>query len=52
MHPMVQPAMPGGIKVEQDVASDHGIEIKTNPATPIKAEENSVSSGRGSTHEE
>jgi hypothetical protein len=51
MHPMVQATLPAGIKVE-DGSSDHGVDIKTNPATPVKKEDNSVSPGRGSARDE
>jgi hypothetical protein len=37
IHPMVQ----AGIQAEHDGASDHGTEIKTTPATPIKKEDTS-----------
>jgi hypothetical protein len=50
--PVVQATMPGGIKVEHEGTSDQGADLKTNPATPVKAEDNSVSPGRGSTHNE
>ena len=49
---MVQPAMAGGIKFEQEVGSDHGADVKTNPATPVKVDENSASPSRGSNHDE
>lgn len=50
--PMVQAAMPGSVKIEHEGASEHGADLKTNPATPVQAEDNSVSPGRGSTPNE
>ncbi|KAF2180023.1 hypothetical protein K469DRAFT_640229 [Zopfia rhizophila CBS 207.26] len=52
MYPMAQTALPAGIKIDQDGTSDHGVEIKTNPATPVKVEDTSVSPGRGSIRDE
>ncbi|KAF2736141.1 hypothetical protein EJ04DRAFT_174654 [Polyplosphaeria fusca] len=50
MNPMVQMIVPGGgIKVDHDGTSEHGIEIKTNPATPVKVEESTVSPSHLST---
>ncbi|KAF2871429.1 hypothetical protein BDV95DRAFT_494323 [Massariosphaeria phaeospora] len=48
MHSLAQV---GGVKVE-DGASDHGIDIKTNPATPVKLDGESVSPHRGSGRDE
>jgi hypothetical protein len=50
--PTVQAAMPANIKVEHEGGSDHGADLKTNPATPVKVDDNSVSPARGSTHNE
>lgn len=52
MLPMVNAAMPGSIKAEHEGASEQGVDIKTNPATPVKVEGNSVSPGRGSARDE
>ena len=52
MHPMVHNPMNGGVKIEQDRNSEHGVEIKTNPATPVKVENNSASPSRTSTRDE
>jgi hypothetical protein len=49
---MVHNSMNGGVTIEQDRNSDHGVEIKTNPATPVKVENNSASSSRASTRDE
>ena len=35
-----------------DSASDHGVDINTNPATPIKAKDNNASPSQRSSHEE
>lgn len=52
MHSMVPNNLTGGVKLDQDKASDHGVENKTNPATPVKVEDKSVSPSRLSTRDE
>jgi len=50
MSSMVQTAMPTGINIDHDGSSvDHGIEIKTNPATPVKVDHDTISPSRLST---
>ena len=48
IHPVIQ----AGIKVEHDGASEHGAEIKTTPATPVKMEDTSGSPNRLSARDE
>ncbi len=42
----------GNTLKSDESASDHGVDIKTNPATPIKADDNSASPSQRSGHEE
>lgn len=51
MNSMIQSPMSGGMKSEHD-GSDHGIEIRTNPATPVKGEDNSASPGHASSRDD
>lgn len=51
VHSMVPNNLTGGVKLEQDKASDYGTETKTVPATPVKVDEKTVSPSRPSTHE-
>ena len=44
-------SQPGGI-TSDDGASEHGIEVKTNPATPVKVEAASSSPGRTAARED
>ncbi|KAF1993599.1 hypothetical protein P154DRAFT_449807 [Amniculicola lignicola CBS 123094] len=52
MHMMQSPMSEGGIKLDQDGSANHAVEAKTNPATPVKADEASVSPNRAGACEE
>ena len=42
----------GSVIKSDDGASEHGVDIKTSPATPIKAKDNNASPGQLSVHDE
>ncbi|KAF2747911.1 hypothetical protein M011DRAFT_401749 [Sporormia fimetaria CBS 119925] len=53
MHPLSQPTMSGGFgSVDQDGSSERVLDVKTNPATPVKKESGTGSPSQNSARDE